>query len=131
MTSRSSFASALALSALLWVPASAQEPPKRQGPEEANLTFTFKRASIQAFMGYLSREGGFTFVEESAVQGDISAVAEKPLTRTQAREVLRAWLLPKDRTLLRTGEVVRILTLEEAKRRGLPVRVDLHDSRMV
>ncbi len=124
MTSRSRriLAYALVMLATAAVPAAAQDEAKA-AEEKATLTFTFKRASVQAFMGYLSREGGFTFVEESAVQGDITAVAEKPLTRTQALEVLRAWLLPKDRTLLRTGDVVRILSLEEAKRRGLPVRI--------
>lgn len=111
-----------ALCALLPGPTHAQEAP-RQAPDERRLTFTFRRASIAAFLGYLSREGGFTFIEEASVSGDITAVAEQPITRDQALDVLRAWLLPKQRTLLRTGDVVRIVTLDEAKRRGLPVRI--------
>ncbi|RMG19110.1 MAG: hypothetical protein D6731_00250, partial [Planctomycetota bacterium] len=113
----------LLLSAALFgaaLPASGQADDSE---EEATLVFNFRRASIQSFLGYLSREAGFSFIEEAAVQGDITAVANKPLTPSEALEVLRAWLLPKERTLLRTGKVVRILTLEEAKRRGLPVRV--------
>ena len=108
-------------------------PTPTPAPEEAKLTFSFKRGSVQAFLGYLSREAGFTFIEEAGVTGDFSAVAEKPLTRSEALEVLRAWLLPKGRTLLRTGDVVRIVTMEEAKRRGLPVKFGadpegIHDS---
>ena len=102
------------------VQATAQEQPKPEA--EKKLTFRFQRASIQVFLGYLSREAGFTFVEEAAIQGDITAVAETPISTDDALEVLRAWLLPKDRTLLRTGNVVRIMTMEQAKKRGLPVR---------
>ncbi len=113
----------LAIAALL-APAPAARAQQQEPPaEERRLTFTFRRASIQAFLGYLSREGGFTFLQEAAVQGDIDAIAEGPLTRDEALEVLRGWLLPRDRTILRTGDVVRIVTLEDAKRRGLPVRV--------
>ena len=90
---------------------------------EGKLTFRFQRASIQAFLGYLSREAGFSFIEEASVQGDITAIAEKPLSPNEALSVLRAWLLPKDRTLLQAGKVIRIVTLEEAKRRGLPVKI--------
>ncbi|MCA8923154.1 MAG: hypothetical protein KDD82_15170, partial [Planctomycetes bacterium] len=91
--------------------------------EDTKLVFTFRRASIQTFLGFLSREAGLSFVEEAAVQGDISVTADKALSVDEALEVLRAWLLPKGRTIMRTGKVVRILTLDEAKRRGLPVRV--------
>ncbi len=104
-------------------PPPGQQPPGQQPEPERKIQFTFRRASIQAFLGYLSREGGFTFIEEAAVQGDITAVAERPLSRDEALEVLRSWLLPKGRALVRTGDVVRIVTLEEAKRRGLPVRI--------
>ena len=130
MTRRLSTAALLL--ALTCAGAQAQNPPPETF-EEAKLTFSFRRASVQAFIGYLSREGGFSFIEEAPVTGDINAVAEKPLTRSEALEVLRAWLLPKGRTLLRTGDVVRIVTMEEAKRRGLPVRFGsdpegIHDS---
>jgi general secretion pathway protein D len=104
-------------------PARAQDPQQAGPTNEKKLTFTFRRASIQAFLGYLSREGGFTFIEEAAVTGDITAVAEQPISRDQALEVLRGWLMPKQRTILRSGDVVRIVTLDEARRRGLPVRV--------
>jgi general secretion pathway protein D len=128
MTRRTLALVALTASLGVCAPALAQEPETEPG-----LVFTFKRASIHSFLGYLSREAGFTFVEEASVSGDISATAEKPISRDEALEVLRAWLLPKDRTLLRAGNVVRIVTMEEAKRRGLPVRVGsdpeaIHDS---
>lgn len=100
----------------------AQDQAPQRDPEP-RLTFTFRGANVQAFLGYLSREGGFTFIDEAGVTGDITAVAERPISRDEALEVLRGWLLPKQRTLLRTGNVVRIVTLDEARRRGLPVRV--------
>jgi len=123
---------ALAPLALAATPAAAQEAPagEESADDERRLTFNFRRASIQAFVGYLSREGGFSFVEDAGIQGDITAVAERPISREQALEVLRAWLLPRDRTLIRTGDVVRILTLEDAKRRGLPVRVGADPSQI-
>jgi general secretion pathway protein D len=108
---------------LLALPQGARAQDQEPADSERNLVFNFERASVRAFLGYLSREGRFTFIEEAAVTGDITALAENPLTRDEALEVLRAWLLPKDRTLLITGDVVRIVTLEEAQRRGLPVRV--------
>lgn len=118
--------SLLALSAglLALVPGPTRAQEQARTPEaERRLTFTFRRANVQAFLGYLSREGGFTFIDEAGVTGDITAVAERPISRDEALEVLRGWLLPKQRTLLRTGDVVRIVTLDEARRRGLPVRV--------
>ncbi|MCO5170306.1 MAG: tetratricopeptide repeat protein [Planctomycetes bacterium] len=122
--SRLPLALALAAAALALVPGPGRaqdgQPPRR---DEARLTFTFRRASIHSFLGYLSREAGFTFIEEAAVTGDITAIAEQPITRDQALEVLRGWLLPKQRTIVRTADVVRIVTLDEARRRGLPVRI--------
>lgn len=117
---------ALAAGALALVPGPGraqerQQPPPRR--DEARLTFTFRRASIHSFLGYLSREAGFTFIEEAPVTGDITAIAEQPITRDQALEVLRGWLLPKQRTIVRTADVVRIVTLDEARRRGLPVKI--------
>jgi 6-phosphofructokinase 1 len=51
------------------------------------------------------------------------AIAPK-LTISQALDLLRAWLLPKQRTAIRQGNIVRIMTLEDAKKRGsLPVKV--------
>jgi len=62
-------------------PAPAQEDPAPEDPAPADpapgqpgdgegLVFNFERASVRAFLGYLSRRGGFTFIEEAAITGE-------------------------------------------------------------
>ncbi len=98
--------------------ARAQEAPKKDPKkEEPRITFTAQGMNVRAFLKILSEQGGFTILDEAGVEGEITAIAQKKLTRDEALDVLRAWLLPKQRTAVRTGDVVRLMTLEDAKKR--------------
>ena len=121
------------LSLLLALPLSPQDPPAPPKPQEENLPFKFNDASFDAVLGYVSKTAGYTFVIQAPVPLTVTAVSQTPIPRTQCIDFLNSVLKPKGIVALVSLDnprVVEIVTLDEAKRKQIPVRVGADPAKM-
>jgi general secretion pathway protein D len=123
--------SRVCLAALLFL--SALSAGALQDEEEKKLTFAFHDASIDTVLQYVSSETGWIIVQHEKVSGKVSAVsdAEVPVSRTL--DFLNAVLRPLGAVITnpysprapRAGEIVKIVNVDEAKRRNIEIYVGL------
>jgi type II secretory pathway component GspD/PulD (secretin) len=95
-----------------------REAVGQEAPEEKVIQIDAKGMAVKAYLQILSEKGGFTFIDEAGIEGEITLTAQSKLTRTEALEVLRTWLNSRARGIIRTGNIVRIMTLEEIRKHG-------------
>jgi general secretion pathway protein D len=103
---------------ILWLLTQTTHGPVESKPVE----FKFRNADIDSVLQYLSRQTGFLFVNDAGVEGTIDAVSEAPVPRERLIDFVNAVLQPKGAALLRgDGSVIKIVTLEEYKRRHVEI----------
>lgn len=118
---------ALALAAI------AARPQEKPLPQEDRIEFQFRDASFDAVLGYLSRAAGYTFVVQAPVPPTLTAVSQTPVPKSQALDFLNSALKPKGVVAIISQDnpkVVEIVTIDEAKRKHIPVRVGADPRKM-
>lgn len=112
----------------------AQDAKEKQPQQEESLEFRFRDASLEAVFGYISKSAGYTFVVQTPVPLTVTAVSQTPIPKSQVIDFLNTVLRPKGIVAL-VGQdnprVVEIVTLDEAKRKHIPVRVGADPTKMV
>jgi len=82
----------------------------------------FRDATLTTVLNYLSETAGLAVIEEVSVDGRITVFSRQPLSVAEAVSLLNTVLKEKGYAAVRTGRTLTIVTLEEAKRRNIPVR---------
>jgi general secretion pathway protein D len=103
----------------LWMvspPAKAQDPASNQ----ANLNFV--GADIESVVRAIGHYTGNTFIIDPRVKGTINLVSEKPVTKTQAFEMLTSVLRLQGYAVVRTPDYVKVLPEADAKLQAAPVQ---------
>ncbi|HZU96189.1 MAG TPA: secretin N-terminal domain-containing protein, partial [Planctomycetota bacterium] len=104
----------LLVTGVAFVGAFVSEPARAQ---DQTIEIKAESMSIKAFLDIVARDGGFTFIDEVGVTGDISLTTGK-MTPDEALELLRICLAEKGWGIVRTGKFVQIMTTEDLKKRG-------------
>jgi general secretion pathway protein D len=107
---------------------------QNSNPEEENLPFKFHDASFDAILSYVSRTAGYTFVIQAPVPLTVTAVSQTPIPKSQVIDFLNTVLKPKGIVALVSQDnprVVEIVSVDEAKRKHIPVRVGADPAKMV
>jgi type II secretion system protein D len=102
-------------------------------PQEENLQFKFNDASFDAVLAYVSKTAGYTFVIQAPVPLNVTAISQAPIPKRQVIDFLNTVLKPKGIVALVSQDnprVVEIVTLDEAKRKHIPVRVGADPAKM-
>ncbi len=104
------------------------EPPAgRTGvyDPDARIKFQFKEASIESLLRYVSEQIGVTFIKEARekIEGTVTAVSTEGIPAGEVLGFLDSVLKPKGLTTLRFGEIVKIVDVDEAKRRNIQIFV--------
>jgi general secretion pathway protein D len=123
--------SALAAAALLaaGMRASAQAPdappaaPPAEAPAARLIRFNLKDASVDTLLKYVSEQLGVTIVKEAKVEGTVTAVSTEGIPEDQALSFVDTVLKAKGVTTLRLGDIVKIVDIDEAKRRNIRIFV--------
>jgi general secretion pathway protein D len=90
--------------------------------QDQPLEFKFRQASIDGVLQYISKRTGYIFVNEAQFQGAVDAVSETAVPRAQVLDFINVILRPKGVTAIKVNEsVVKIVTLDEAKRRHIEI----------
>jgi type II secretion system protein D len=113
-------------------PAFTQVNPEKPKQEEV-LQFRFHDASFDAVLAYVSKTAGYTFVIQAPVPLTVTAVSQAPIPRSQVIDFLNTVLKPKGIVALVSSDnprVIEIVSVDEAKRKHIPVRVGADPSKM-
>ena len=97
------------------------EPPPARGPA-GEIRLNFKNASLDTVLQHLSEVTGLAVVTDAAVDGRITVVSRQVLDVEGAIALLDAALKEKGYAAVRTGRVLKIVTLAAAKKANIPVR---------
>ncbi len=115
-----------ALFAFLWallIVASSQPRSFAQEPTDNQATLNFVGADIESVVRALGHYTGNTFVIDPRVKGTINLVSEKPVTKTQAFELLGSVLRLQGYAMVRTPTFVKVVPEADAKLQSSPVQV--------
>ncbi len=117
-------AALLALLAGAWSVQAAEEPLEpAEPPLGASTTLlNFEDAPLSAVLKHLSETVGLIVIEEVPVDGRVTVMSRQPLNVEEAAQLLNTVLAEQGYAAVRNGRVLRIVTLEDAKKMNVPVR---------
>ena len=98
-----------------------EAPPPPAAPAEG-IRLNFKDAALDDVLQHLSEVTGLAIVTDAEITGRVTVVSRQALTVDQAIDLLDSVLKEKNYAAVRTGEVLKIMTLEKAKKANIPVR---------
>ncbi|MFB3897146.1 MAG: type II secretion system secretin GspD [bacterium] len=90
---------------------------------EKRVSLRFSRASLDQVLRYISNITGYTIVKDSEVTGDITILSEKNVTVDDALSALNSALAAKGYTAILTGNILKIVSLDNAKQAEVKVQV--------
>jgi general secretion pathway protein D len=104
---------------------SAEPVPEVFSPNASTngLILNFKDASLDTVLNYLSQAAGFIIVKEARVSGRVNVVSHQPMTKAEAVDLLNSVLYKNGCGAIVNGRVLTIVSQEEMKTRGIPVKL--------
>lgn len=112
-------------------PAAASAPEKTAAEKPANgaaigngengIRLNFRGVPLETVLDYLSKAAGFIIVPETDVKGKVDVWSGQPLTKDEAYDLLNTILKKNGLSALRNGRTLTIVSLEEARKRDIPV----------
>ncbi len=135
---RAGLIAAAFVAAITTVPAQNPTPPVDPAPAEAavpatvqetqevtdgdGLRFNFRGAQLETVLEYMSKAAGFVIVPEVRVEGKVDVWSYQPVSKDEAVDLLNTVLNKNGYAAIRNGKVLTITTVEDAKKRGIPVK---------
>ncbi len=90
--------------------------------DSGGILLNFDGASLEAVLEYLSEAAGLVVITEVPVEGRIRVISRQPLSIEEAVSLLNTALKERGYAAIRMGRILKIVPLEEAKERNIPVR---------
>ena len=81
----------------------------------------FKDAALDTVLEQLSDSAGLTIVKDAVIDGRITIISKQSMNVDEAITLLNTVLKEKGFVGIRTGKILKIVKLEEAKKRNIPV----------
>lgn len=86
------------------------------------LVMNFDQASLKTVLDFLAKEAGLAIINETELEGRITLFNRNPMSLDDAIDVLNTVLFEEELTAVRRGRVLKIVSLDDAKRQSIPVR---------
>lgn len=86
------------------------------------IILNFKDASLDTVLNYLSETAGLAVVRETTVEGRITVTSRQPLSVDESVTLLNSVLKEKGYAAVRMGRILKIVTVDEVRKRNVPVR---------
>ena len=90
-------------------------------PAEKGLLLNFRNASLQAVLEYLSEAAGLVILNGADAEGRVTIMSRNRVDTAEAIALLDTLLKEKGYTAIRTGRLLKIVTLAQAAKENLPV----------
>ena len=108
-----------------WSVAQAEDKPGAQ-----TIKLNFKDAQVDAVLEQLSDLTGLTIIKDAPVEGRITIISKQDMNLDDAIALVNSVLLEKGYVGIRTGKVLKLVKLDEAKKHNIPVRVGSDPAQM-
>ncbi|MCK5565370.1 MAG: type II secretion system secretin GspD [Planctomycetes bacterium] len=95
--------------------------PENFNVNDVKLVLNFKDALVSDVLDYLSREAGMVIISDTLVSGRVNLVSKKPLNIDEVIALIGSVLKKEGYTAIRTGRVLKIVSLTAAKSSNVPV----------
>lgn len=89
-----------------------------------SITLNFDNVPLDTVLEYLSEAAGYIILSDTRVEGNVSVISRKPLTKDEAIDLLDTILNEKGYTAVRrgtNGRILKIVQLDKAPQEDLPV----------
>jgi len=90
-------------------------------PAGQGLLLNFRNASLQAVLEYLSEAAGLVILNGADASGRVTIISRRRVNTDEAIALLDTLLKEQGFTAIRTGRVLKIVTLTQAAKENLPV----------
>jgi general secretion pathway protein D len=97
-------------------------PPAPPPVPAQNIKMNFRDAPLDTVLEQLSEMTGLVVVKEATIEGRITIISKQDMNVDDAVALLNSVLKEKGYVGLRTGRILKLVKLEEAKKRNIPVR---------
>ncbi|MHC4994102.1 MAG: hypothetical protein ACYTGQ_03520, partial [Planctomycetota bacterium] len=87
------------------------------------IRLNFQDATVDMVLDYLSEEAGMVIVKDVEIEGTVTLLSRQPLSVDEVVSLLNSVLHKKGYAAVRSGRTLKLVTLEEAKKANIPVRV--------
>lgn len=87
------------------------------------ISMNFKDADLDYVLDFFSRATGYTIIKDAEIKGRVTILSEKDIPVDQAFSVLSTILTVKKYASIVNGNVIRIVSLESAKRDNTEIKV--------
>ena len=95
--------------------------PLTTRPTAKRITVNFKDASIDAVLDYLSQEAGFIIIKVVPIGTRVTVYSAQPISPEDAVRMLNTELKTSGFTAIQMGRVLKITSLDKAKKENIPV----------
>lgn len=89
---------------------------------DIKVKLNFQDAPLQTVLEYLSETAGLTVVsDEPLINGRMTVISRQPVSLKEAVSLINSILKEKSLTTVLTGKILKVVTLEKAKKENIPV----------
>lgn len=88
----------------------------------ARLLLNFRDASLRTVLDYLSETAGLMILDEAKMSGRVTVISRQPVSVDEAVALVDTVLKESGYAAIRNGRVLRIVTVDQAKKDIIPVR---------
>jgi general secretion pathway protein D len=90
--------------------------------DDIKVKLNFQDAPLQTVLEYLSETAGLTVVsDEPLINGRMTVISRRPISLKEAVSLINSILKEKSLTTVLTGKVLKVVTLQNAKKENIPV----------
>lgn len=98
---------------------------------DSRMLLNFKDATLETILEYLSEVSGLVVVTDDNLGDRLTVISRQPLTIDEAISLINTILKERGYAAIRMGRILKIATLEEAKKMNIPVRSGTDPDRIV
>jgi len=95
--------------------------PKNNGGPPGTMTLNFKSASLKEVLSHIAERSNLSIHYQYQVSGDVTVTSPKAVDLEAALEILNAALVAKQAVAVRSGNVLKVVSLGDAKKSNLPI----------
>ena len=89
---------------------------------DVKIKLNFQDAPLQTVLEYLSDTAGLTIVsDEPLINGRMTVISRQPISLGEAVSLINSILKEKNLTTVLSGKILKVVTLENAKKENIPV----------